>query len=192
MEGMPPASDQVFVSLADVLDQLVDGDLLLWRRRGLISRFGRGHYSHAGMVAWWKWTPFCLEVRELVGGRAVTLASQVRRAPGRIDVFRANPSGVAWSRQMAVERMKHFAGCDYGYRAVLEAALLHLPFVRSLIPAEYEREAADHRPPFCSQAVAMAARAGGVDAVPRLADRLTEPSDLARSLFYRYRFTLEC
>jgi len=26
--------------------------------------------------------------------------------------------------------------------------------------------------------------------VPHLADRLTEPADLARSPFYRYRFTL--
>jgi hypothetical protein len=31
---------------------------------------------------------------------------------------------------------------------------------------------------------------GGVDPVPHLADRLTEPADLARSPFFRYRFTL--
>ena len=36
----------------------------------------------------------------------------------------------------------------------------------------------------------MAMRAGGVDPVPNLADRLTEPGDLARSAFYEYRFTL--
>jgi hypothetical protein len=31
---------------------------------------------------------------------------------------------------------------------------------------------------------------GGVDPVPDLANRETEPADLARSPFYRYRFTL--
>jgi hypothetical protein len=31
---------------------------------------------------------------------------------------------------------------------------------------------------------------GGVDPVPHLADRLTEPADLARSPFYEYLFTL--
>jgi hypothetical protein len=31
---------------------------------------------------------------------------------------------------------------------------------------------------------------GGVDPVENLPDRLTEPADLARSPFYRYRFTL--
>ena len=31
---------------------------------------------------------------------------------------------------------------------------------------------------------------GGVDPVPHLADRLTEPADLARSPFYKYRCTL--
>jgi hypothetical protein len=36
----------------------------------------------------------------------------------------------------------------------------------------------------------MACRAGGVDPVPNLADRLTEPADLARSPFFEYRFTL--
>ena len=52
-------------------------------------------------------------------------------------------------------------------------------------------EQPSRRPPFCSEACAMADRVGGgVDPVPQLADRLTEPADLARSPFYRYRFTL--
>ncbi len=45
-------------------------------------------------------------------------------------------------------------------------------------------------PPFCSQAVSLACRRGGVDPVPNLADRLTEPADLSRSPFFAYRFTL--
>ena len=36
----------------------------------------------------------------------------------------------------------------------------------------------------------MADREGGIDPVPNLADRLTEPADLSRSAFFRYQFTL--
>ncbi|MEM6855421.1 MAG: hypothetical protein AAF593_13530 [Planctomycetota bacterium] len=180
-------------------DQIRDGDLLLFRRRGLISIAGRGVHSHAAKASWWDDELFCLETREWYGGRAVTLASQVRRCPGAIDVFHANPSSETepqgrwpeYDRTRATRFMKRIAGRDYGYGSVLAAAALHLPFVRTMVTAELDDKAVDHRPPFCSQACAMADRiGGGVDPVPHLADRLTEPADLARSPFYQYAFTL--
>jgi hypothetical protein len=141
---------------------------------------------------------FCLEIREWHGGRAVTLESQVRRRPGRIDVYQANPRNrwPEYDRARATSHMRRLAGCDYGYAAVLAAAMLHLPLVRLALRAEVDD--ADHasrgarrRPPFCSQACAWADRdGGGVDPVPHLADRLTEPADLARSPFYKYVLTL--
>jgi hypothetical protein len=68
---------------------------------------------------------------------------------------------------------------------------LHLPVVRLFAQPDVHDDAASVRPPFCSQACAMSDRiGGGVDPVPHLADRLTLPADLARSPFYRYRFTL--
>jgi hypothetical protein len=170
-----------------------DGDLLLFRRRGLISIAGRGTHSHAAKAGWWADDLFCLEVREWHGGRAVTLASQVACNPGRIDVYRTNPDNrwPEYDRARANRWMRRLAGCDYGYRAVLAAAMLHLPFVRMAVRANTEDHAIDRRPPFCSQACAMADRlGGGVDPVPHLADRLTEPADLARSPFYEYVFTL--
>jgi hypothetical protein len=69
--------------------------------------------------------------------------------------------------------------------------MLHLPLVRLAVRANVDDGAIDRRPPFCSHACAMADRlGGGVDPVPHLADRLTEPADLARSPFYEYLFTL--
>lgn len=182
-----------FVHYADVRSQIADGDLLLFRRRGLISKAGRGMHSHAAKAAWWDGHLFCLEVREWFGGRAVTLSSQVQRHPGRIDVFAANP-GDRWpryDRRQALVLMRRLAGCDYGYRHVLAASLLHLPLVRLWMQADTDDQAINSLPPFCSEAVSRAERlGGGVDPVLHLADRLTEPADLARSLFYRYRFTL--
>jgi hypothetical protein len=181
------------VRLADARPRIADGDLLLFRRRSPLAIAGRGVHSHAAKAAWWGEDLFCLEIREWHGGRAVTLESQVRRRPGRIDLYRTNPENrwPEYDPARATRFLRRLAGCEYGYAAVLAAALLHLPVVRWAVPAEVDDEAVDRRPPFCSQACAWADRVGGgVDPVPHLADRLTEPADLARSAFYRYELTL--
>ena len=181
------------VHYSDVRHRIRDGELLLFRRRGLIAACGRGRHSHAAKAAWWDGDLFLLETRAVRGCRAVTLSSQVRRWPGRIDVYAVNPAcrWPQYDRAAAVRFMRRLAGSEYGYWGIVGAALLHLPLVRLMVPADVDDEAADRRPPFCSQACAMADRlGGGVDPVPHLADRLTEPADLARSRFYRYRFTL--
>ncbi len=167
-----------------------DGDLLLFRRRGIIAAFGRSEYSHAAKAAWWGDQLFCLEVREWCGGRAVTLASQVRKHPSAIDVLRPGARWPQYDSHESTRYLKNLAGSDYGYSAVLLAALRHLPFVRLFVKPIDDADA-ELRPPFCSQACALADRVGGgVDPVPHLADRLTEPADLARSPFYEYLFTL--
>jgi len=181
------------VRLDDVRGLIDDGDLLLFRRRGLISIGGRGEHSHAAKVAWWEDEPFCLEVREWYGGRAVTLASQVQRFPGCIDVYEANADDrwPEYDRAGAVRFMRRLCGCRYGLLGLVRVALLHLAVARLFVRANVNDWSEESPTPFCSQACAMADRlGGGVDPVPHMADRLTEPADLARSPFYRYRFTL--
>jgi hypothetical protein len=178
---------------AEVRHAIQDSDLLLFRRKSLISLAGRGLHSHAAKAVWWDTDLFCLEVREPCGGRAVTLSSQVRRFPAKIDVFEVNPDDrwPEYNRQAAAEFMRRLCGCPYGYAGLALASLLHLPVVRWLVSPDLADSSFDRWPPFCSQACAMADRlGGGVDPVPHLADRITEPADLARSPFYRYRYTL--
>ena len=119
--------------LDDAQCEIADSDLLLFRRRSLISVAGRGTHSHAAKTAWWGDDLFCIEVREWHGGRAVTLASQVAKFPGRIDVYHSNPANrwPEYDRTRATTMMRRLAGCDYGYTAVLAAAMLHLPFIRA-------------------------------------------------------------
>jgi hypothetical protein len=183
---------QRWVGYGEACHLIRDGDLLLFRRHGWIAALGRGEHSHAAKAAWWDEDLFCLEVRAWHGGRAVTLASQVRRYPGRIDVFQVNPEDrwPQYDRRGAVRFMRRLAGCNYGYGGVLLVGLRHLPVARWFVRADVE-DLAPNRPPFCSHACALADRlGGGVDPVPFLADRLTEPADLARSPFYQYQFTL--
>jgi hypothetical protein len=184
---------RVMMPFEEAQHKIRDGDLLLFRRRGAISVAGRGEHCHAAKAARWDDDLFCLEVLWWHGGRAVTLASQVEQYPGRIDVFQTNPRNrwPHYDRARAVRFMRGLCGCNYGYVGLLAASFLHLPIVRWFVRPDMDDQAVDRRPPFCSQACAMADRiGGGVDPVPHLADRLTEPADLARSPFYRYRFTL--
>jgi len=190
---MPSDDLRKLVPYGDARAQIADGDLLLFRRRGVISIAGRGVHSHAAKAAWWGDDLFCMEIREWYGGRAVTLSSQVRRRPGRIDVFEVNPDRrwPEYDRSAAVQFMRRLAGSEYGYWGVVSAAMLHLPLVRFFRRPNLDDDLHGDRPAFCSQACATADRlGGGVDPVPSLADSLTEPADLARSPFYRYRFTL--
>jgi hypothetical protein len=179
------------VSLAEALSAVRDADLLLWRRSGVVARIGRGEHSHAALAAWWDGELFALEVTPCYGGRAVSLAAMVRRWPGCIDLFQADPDGrfPEFDRAAAVQAMKQLMGQPYGYLTLVRIILRRLPLVRLIVPAVTTDAERLGPPAVCSQAVAWATRAGGVDPVPFLADRFTEPADLARSLFYRYRLT---
>lgn len=187
---------RLLIEFSKAAPAILDADLLLYRRRGMISIGGRGVHCHAAKASWVGKgldVLMCLETRSIVGARAVTLRSQVDRYPGQIDVYETNPDGrwPEYDRRGADRRMWCVAGKKYGYVGLVLAALLHLPIVRWFVRADIDDQSFDRRPPFCSHACAYADRVGGgVDPVPYLADRLTEPADLARSPFYHYLFTL--
>ena len=181
----------------DGLDGLLaqEGDLLLYRDNSLqetiISRGGRSSYGHAGMLAKIKGGAWAvLEMVEFHGGRCRPLAEAIKDH-GHWDLFAAN-AGDRWQfdRRRAVAEMWRFVSRPYGWWHVLWVAMLHLPLIRSLVPAVTSDTNADRHSPFCSEAVSIATRLAGVDPVPRLPDCLTEPGDLARSLFYDYTLTL--
>lgn len=177
----------------DARREIHDADLLLFRRRSRLTRLiavaGRSEYVHAAMAGWWKQRLMCVEMTN-GGGRAQLLSNIVEQWPGAIDVYRANADRRRFSRERALHAMIGITGTRYGWLNLFRAALLHMPVFRFLAQPSADDSVASNDPPFCSQAVAMADRAGGVDPVPNLADRLTEPGDLARSAFFEYRFTL--
>lgn len=178
-------------SYNDCRREIDAGDLLLFRRRGLIATFGRSVYSHAAKADWWGDVLFCLEVREWYGGRAVTLSSQIQRTPGGIDVFSTGVARPGYNWRNACEMMRRLAGEPYNYRGVLRLGLMRIPFVRLLIKPNLCDSGELPLGVFCSQAVAAVDRiAGGVDPVPSLADEYVEPGDLARSMLYQYKFTV--
>jgi len=183
--------------LSRVSGMIQDGDLLLYRSGGLIarmiSRIGRGRYSHAAKVARWGDDLFVIDTWMFHGGDIRLLSADVRAIPGQIDVYGANAQNIPrYDAQATINYMRELVDRPYGWWSLLKAAFWHLPLVRLLVTPNINDEHFDSHPPYCSQWVAMAERiAGGVDVVPRLADKLTEPNDLARSRFYDYLVTLE-
>ena len=193
------------IQYCEVRHEIADADVLLFRRRDSITRLisvaGRSQYVHAAMAGWWNDRLMCVEMTA-GGGRAQLLSNLVARWPGVIDVYAIaeDSLGVAFSRKQALQAMIAITGIDYGWLNLARTALLHLPVIRFLVrpdendddgeanpegEAEFQNPPSALRlppsrsslPPFCSQAVSAAMRVGGVDPVPNLADRFTEPGD---------------
>jgi len=182
--------DSRLLSISDLAETGRTGDVLLFRRRSLISRYGRGIHSHAAMIVFIAGLPMVAEIREWIGGRAITLKSELRRRPGAIDYYRVEPPN--YDRLKASMAMLRKCGNGYNYWGVIGAAMLRLPIVNRWIRLELDDAISvdPWGPQFCSQAVASALRAGGVDAVHNLADKQTEPADLARSTALNFLGTL--
>lgn len=181
------------LALDEAVSEIADGDLLLYRRRGLIAVAGRSRYSHAAMAVWMGGRPFVAEM-VLGGGRARPLRGEVRRRPGRWDWFSfSRRARHSVQRALAAQKMLELIERPYNLRGLLLAACLHLPLARLLVHPDFEDAGPDRgRPLFCSQAFSAAWRLGaGVDLVPELADRITEPGDLARCALFAYRGTLQ-
>lgn len=170
---------------------LWNGDVLLVPRDGLVSIAGRGSFAHAAMLVWWRGQPMVCEFREWHGARAVTLVSQVASQP--IDVFRVEPR-YHDAAERAADIMVRKLGRHYAWHHIAAAALLHLPFVRIFARPDTDADPLEESrlPEFCSEAIANAWHvASGVDPVPQLRHRYTEPNDLARTTFFRYRFSIK-
>jgi hypothetical protein len=183
--------------------QIRDGDLFLFRRSTwlgrVISGCGRSEYSHAGMCVWRDFgdkSGYTIWVIESIWPRVrrVPLVNYVDRYPGLIDWYEAAPPTWTiqehwYSRPTATDAMLGLVGRRYGLWNLLRVACRHVPGLRLVAPILSD-DSPEGPGLFCSQAVSWACRQGGVDLVPHLSDRLTEPADLCRSLLFQFRGTL--
>ena len=185
-----------------VRQEILDGDLLLWRPSGLFGRLicaaSSSQYSHAGIAGWLAMPSgqkrlFSLETIEGCGGRILPLSELVWKHPGLIDVYQANP-GDRWphfDRHGTVGKfLKNVIGKEYGCWAAFKAAMRKMLVLRMILVPNRDDSHVSGYPPFCSGAVSRWTKeGGGVDPVPHLADDSTWPGHLANSLFYKKHFT---
>lgn len=199
----PVREDLKLVPYTRAMAPINVGDLVLFRAlpwsldprtwwRSLVNHaiawMGRTDYCHAGKIVLVHGEYFVAEMVEGCGGRLWPLKRYAQTRGGLLDVFRPDSHG--YDGRGAVRQMIEFVGEPYGWGAIASAFALHLPFVRHLArTAPTLREQEGH--PYCSAAVAMAdEEGGGVDPVPELATRHTEPGDLARSHLYGRNYVL--
>ena len=162
------------------MQHLKTGDILLFYPASIMGRislfFAGGKYSHAALVSVEDGTPFCIEVREWIGGRKIILAEYRKAEPAYIDVYRTNSLFTDQANPLkAVAHMKEFIGTKYGWWHVITA------IIRRRFGIKLKHKECEKHPPFCSEAIARAFRKAGWDIVPYAWDRETLPRDLAES-----------
>lgn len=191
-------------ALVDVQHELGNAWLYLYRPRGwrkwksrIIADATGGPYSHAGLIRRTRDNgTSCLDVLEMIegkGGRAVPLDSIVRRYPRSVDVYRPDlthfpefdPAGT-------VAYMHQLTGRDYGWWSLVKLIVRRVPILWHVFRSKSQDPREWTCAPFCSFAVAAAARIGGrVDPVRNLSADLVTPNDLCRSLLWEYAYTLQ-
>lgn len=171
-----------------------------------ITKYTGGRHSHVGLAHIMDGEVYCVEQREFLGGRMVTLRSQVEQNPHRIEVYRASPviyepyfedGEIVWkSREFSNDVAKNvvdfalqITGQPYGWKNIWTIFKSYAPGFRLVynkpngdtdIPKEY----------VCSTVVTAAYRKYYADPCPNLSDIKTKPSDLAQSHLFHYLFTI--
>jgi len=188
-----------------------EGDILLFRGSGiigfLIKRYTAGLHSHVALAHKDGDILECVEFREFMGGRSVSLKSQVDAAPLSIDVFRPVKSisyeeldedgnfkliEKNYTKETAsamTEDIIRWTGQPYGWKNIWKMFLRFIPGARLFQQNINDDEVAKAK--VCSTAVTVALRRNYMDPVPYLADARVSPADLARSPLLQYLFTID-
>ncbi len=113
-----------------VRDQIRSGDMLFFKPTSWYSPTG-----HIGMSAWRRadqHTLLCAESREGHGGRLVTLSSQIRKYPGRIDVYTPTDDCPRVLRERAATVCVNWAGRNYAYGHIVAMARRRLVWLQKV------------------------------------------------------------
>jgi hypothetical protein len=205
------------VTFSQAKNLIKEGDILLFRTKGIISFFikraGEGQYSHAAMASAHRtngsflWE--CVEFREGSGGRSVLLERQVQLRDELIDVYRPisprieisfssetgeiNETRKKFDGKAVTNLMRRMTGLPYGWKRfwwIAKNKLFGLRLLYSMSEITNDN-IVDDIYPVCSTAVASCFSKTGFDLVKNRSDQATEPSDIARSTSIQYLFTLK-
>jgi hypothetical protein len=184
-------SDLPLLQYSDIRESIQDGDILLFKGRGLLSRlisvFTRSEYTHAGIAVWWNER---LMVLEAVGKGvwAVPLSWRLATYKGWMywwtaDESKLSEKNIVLDRTGIVSTAKIELGKEYAAWLLVRAARRLVLRVRGGAPDPL-------RPPdklLCSQYVSQAYRSGNLDLIDDEPDSFTTPAHLARCQYLRNR-----
>lgn len=206
------------VKYNEAVNYIQDGDVLLFRGTGLISLLiqvaGEGYYSHAALATWTRNEQGererleCVEFREWIGSRVLSLENYVKANPACIDVFRPVPRSFVYvynckMRELEVHEkvfnpkpiineFRSLTGLPYGWNRIWWLARHHMIGLRLLVDPKSLDDSPSNKDiyPVCSTIISHLFSKHYVDLIRFRSDSRTEPSDLARSPLLNYIFTL--
>lgn len=204
--------ERKIIKYSDAEKLIEEGDVLLFRHGEFpsigwwISMYTGGAYSHVGVAHRHDEHLFCVEFREFIGGRAVSLATQVKKFPNTIDVFRPakkisnavlEDEAVKYiDREFSPEIAKEITGTvirltgqNYGWYNIWKIVQYYIPILR-LTRERSLKDTLEATIFVCSTAVAHAFRKHYYDPVNFVPDDITTPVDLSRSPIFNYLFTI--
>ncbi|HBT76495.1 MAG TPA: hypothetical protein DEB39_06125 [Planctomycetaceae bacterium] len=172
---------QILAVIEDVKREIWEGDLIILRNK-------KGIAFRALKVCRWDDAVFGVDVLKYRGVTAVSLEQLICRHPGNIDVYEVNPQDrwPNYDRQRATRFLKSIVFSEEDCRVMFLKMLRNL-FLKLFYPAIAKHDSV----PCGAEAIRLADRHGGVEPVPDRANERISVSDLERSPFYRYRFTLK-
>ena len=121
--------ERVSIRYQDCRESLADGDVLLFKGKGIISwliqRRTGSPYSHAGIIAWWNDRLMVLEATS--GGiTAMTLSQRIQSEQGRIDYFQPKDTISPSTRRQMVVFAQQQLGKQYAFKKLLKYAFKKL------------------------------------------------------------------
>ncbi|MDX2168267.1 MAG: YiiX/YebB-like N1pC/P60 family cysteine hydrolase [Deltaproteobacteria bacterium] len=171
-------------SYTAVRHELVSGDILCFRGRGLVSGairwLTRSPYSHVGLVYVFKQRVFCLEATG-IGVHLILMSELVKRYHGGIDYY-ALRDVPPESRDAAIDFGFGQLGKLYDHAGILRFFWFLLVGAR--------RRSRERSFWYCSEIVAECYRAAGVTLVPGRVGYVS-PADLAASPRLAFAFRIK-
>ena len=180
----------------EVRDLLRDGDLVLFRGKGRLSKLivkaSKGEYSHVGMILWWGGLQGRLMVVEAhwPGGlRAVPLSWLLCEYEGNLDLYRLKPEyrprpdeihgdGRLCLRQgQLLREATYLLGRKFAVYDLFRVGMRHM------FGWSWPKDTDGTRDLFCSEYISRVLNESGLDPSPE-ADLKTTPTDLARCEYF--------
>jgi hypothetical protein len=167
-------------SYSDARQEILNGDVLMYRGRSRLSRWirtvTRSPYSHAGIAMWWEGRLMVLEA--VRSGVVVTLMSaNVSHYDGGVEWFRCRME-IDGERRT---RMVRFAQDQLGKKYALWMALVVMFALLFNWKKGRRDELRRTGSLFCSHLVAQVYNTAGLDLKKGLEDRFMSPCDIADS-----------
>lgn len=190
-----------------------EADILLYRRPNFpklgffVALYGGTIYSHVGLAHWCHKQLNCIEFKEFIGSRNISIKSQID-AGYEIDIYRANSSIDIYKVQcnpitnldvinrkftpfiarLITNYAEKLVGQPYGWTNIWKIARTFIPGIRIFINKDtFDKK---NRIWVCSTLVTDAYKKFYVDLCPLISDEYSQPSDIARSSVLNYLFTV--